>query len=139
MLRVFAYFVPLLLVEIIAVSAYFLRFRESGGVFQYRITDMWAMTIGMTPTFLLAAHTARMADLGVKAIWPQEYLLVLLCVLGFSQILGAFVGRIFYHPSNPRRRLAWLGSGLCVAGGAICGFVAVVVYVLTLKFCGRPF
>ena len=30
------------------------------------------------------AREARLAllDLGVKAIWPQEYLLVLLCVLG---------------------------------------------------------
>ena len=139
MLLVFAYFLPLLLVEVIAVYAAWEQFCARRRRFQYSITDIWAMAAGMTPSFLLAAHAVSLIELHIRLLWPPEHLLVLLAVLVLSQVLGILTVRLCYQPPNPWEPFASLKSAISVAAGAVAGFVLLVFYVLGLKLLSRPF
>ncbi|MCY3022545.1 MAG: hypothetical protein NTW87_26495 [Planctomycetota bacterium] len=139
MLRIWAYFIPLFLVETIAAYAAWESFSARRGRFSYRITDIWAMMAGLTPSFLLAAHTVHIVELRVEAYWPAEYMVVLLATLVISQLVGVFIGRLSCRPEAYRESLARLLSATCVVAGATGGLVALVFYILALKILGRPF
>lgn len=138
-LRAWAYFLPLLLAELVAVCAAWEAFRARRGRIVYAITDIWALMAGMTPSFLLAAHTVRLIELRPDLYWPADYLLVLLAVVVLSQLAGLAVAMLCYRPSRVRERYAGLKSASVVLAGTTGGFVAVIVYLLALKALGRPF
>jgi hypothetical protein len=138
-LRIWAYFLPLLLAELVAIYAALEIFRARRGRIAYFITDIWALMAGLTPSFLLAAHTVRLMELGLELYWPPEYLVVLLAVVVISQLAGLVVARLCFRPAGIRERFAALKSASVVLAGTVGGFVAVVVYMLALKILGRPF
>jgi hypothetical protein len=139
MIQVWAYFLPLLLGELLVLAAAWESFSERDEHFAYTISDIWALILGLTPSFLLAAHTARLVELQVISYWPPQHLYVLLAVLVFSQILGTAVAKFWYAGGVERGRYAGLKSGAAVAAGTVGGFVALVLYMLVLKVLGRPF
>ena len=139
MLRVCAYFLPLLLAEVVAVYAAWESFRERGGGIAYTITDIWALMAGLTPSFLLAGHTVRLIELRISPYWPAEYMVVLLSVVVISQLAGLVVAMLCCKTVGLRERFAALKSASIVVAGTAGGFVAVVLYVLALQTLGRPF
>ena len=138
-LSVWAYFFPLLLAELVVVYAAWEHFRERRGRIAYAITDIWALMAGLTPSFLLAAHTVRLIELRVALYLPAEYLLVLLAVVAISQLAGVVVAMLCYRPARVRERFAELKSASVVLAGTTGGFVAVIFYLMALKALGRPF
>ena len=139
MLRVCAYFLPLVLAEVAATYLAWERFSQLERRFQYSIVDIWTMAVGMTPSFLLAAHTVKLIELHIQLYWPPEHLMVLLAVLVISQVLGVVIVRLYYQPPQPWERYAAFKSALSVLAGAVAGFVVLVFYVLGLKLLHRPF
>ena len=139
MLRVWAYFLPLLLAEVVAVYAAWENFHARRGRIAYTITDIWAMMAGLTPSFLLAAHTIRLIELRFFQYRPAEYMVVLLAVTVLSQLAGLVAAMLLCRPVGFRERLAWLKSASVVLAGTAAGFVAVVFYILALYVLGRPF
>ncbi|MGD0089562.1 MAG: hypothetical protein ABSE73_06540 [Planctomycetota bacterium] len=138
MLRVWAYFLPLLLAELVAVYAAWESFRERGGRIAYGITDFWALMAGLTPSFLLAAHTVREMEFRLYLFWPAKYMFVLLTVLVVSQLAGLAVAMLCCKPAGVRERFGALRSTSVVLAGTVGGFVAVIFYVLALNALGRP-
>jgi hypothetical protein len=138
-LKVWAYFLPLLLAEVVAIGAAWESFRERRGRIRYFITDFWALMAGLSPSFLLAAHTESLMELHLDLYWPTEYLEVLLAVVVLSQFAGLLVALLCFRPGPVRERFAALKSASVVLAGTTGGFVAVVFYVLALKAIGRPF
>lgn len=139
MLKVWAHFLPLLLCEAVALYVAWEVFRERGGRFTYGITDIWTLALGLTPSFLLAAHTVHMIELRVTLYWPAQHMAVLLAVLVVSQLAGVVCARLCYQPGPRRARLEALMSATSVVAGAAGGFVVLVFYVLVLKLLGWPF
>ena len=139
MVRVWAYFLPLLLAEVVAVYASWEAFSAREGRIRYRITDIWALMLGLTPSFLLAAHTVHLIELDVTLLWPADYLFVLLAVLVMSQLAGLAVARLWYVDAPARERFGRLRSAASVVAGTVGGFVVLVFYVLAMKAIGRPF
>jgi len=139
MLRVWAYFFPLLVAEVVAVYASWEAFCTREGRITYRITDFWALMLGLTPSFLLAAHTVHLIELGVTVYWPADYLFVLLAVLVISQLAGLAVARLWYTDVTGRERFGRLRSAASIVAGTVGGFVVLVFYVLAMKAIGRPF
>jgi len=126
MIGLASFFLPLVLLEITAAIAIVSFFHKSRYPYTYRITDLWAATLGLTPTMLLTAF---------KPIfyWTTEHVVVLSVVLGISQVIGIFLGRLFAGPAISRTKHATATSAVFILAGATCGFIALFVYIFLIQ------
>jgi hypothetical protein len=139
MLAVASYFLPLVLVEIVVIIFVLAHFDFGKQPYTYRITDLWAATLGLTPTLLLLAYTLKVIDLHQIMYWTKDHLVVMSVVLGISQCIGVFLGRLLAGPAMRRTRHATATSFIFILAGATCGFAAMFFYVfMVTTVLGRP-
>jgi hypothetical protein len=112
--------------EIMAVVAVMTYVHKSKHPYNYRITDLWAATVGLTPTMLLTAFKPVF-------YWTNEHVVVLSIVLAISQLIGMFLGRLFAGPAMSRTKHATATSAIFILAGATCGFIALFVYIFLIQ------
>lgn len=105
------------------------RFKRENpnGRFRYRIMDIWALSLGLTPTLLLAAGVIKL--FAAKGNYVETVLLTL--AVGTAQLAGMFVSVLDFDRKQIERVSPW-HSGLSVLAGAglglglaiVCGFLA---------------
>jgi len=91
----------------------------------YRITDIWAFIVGITPSLFLLSHVLN---------HPYFELITVLVLLGFGQLAGIFLALL---DNNDSKRTALAGSFLNIVAGAIAGVGLAFIYVgsvFTLAF-----
>lgn len=101
---------------------YWKRFKKesAAGCFNFRITDIWAAMAAIAPTFFIVTVLIEENE---SRGWQRGDLLsvaILLLVLGVSQLVGLFVGRIRIElPPRSGARTAWESAVSIVAGGLL--------------------
>jgi hypothetical protein len=126
MIGLASFFLPLILMEIMAAVAFVTFFHKSTHPYSYRITDLWAVTVGLTPTMMLTAFKPMF-------YWTNEHVIVLSIVLAISQLIGMFLGRLFAGPAMSRTKHATATSAIFILAGATCGFIALFVYIFLIQ------
>ena len=145
-MRSFSYIGPLLYVSFyfallgIIAYDYWRRFKEDGAAkaFNFRITDIWAATVALTPTFVIASFIITENDHRGWQRGDELGTTALLLVLAGSQVVGLLIGRVHVElPPHRGARSACASAISIVAGGLIgllfpSAFVFVALYPVLL-------
>jgi len=119
---------------------YWRRFKEDGAAkaFNFRITDIWAGIVALTPTFLIASFMIAENDHRGWQRGDEFGTTLLLIFLAGSQIVGLLIGRVHIElPPHRGARTAWASAISIVAGGLIgllipSAFIIAALYPVTL-------
>lgn len=105
--------------------------KESVGstTFNFRITDIWAAMITLTPSLIVISYALKFLD---ERGWENEHT-INNAVLGFAltggQITGMFVGRICGDlPLWGGRKSDWDSASLIIHGGFMGMFALPMIY-----------
>lgn len=115
---------------------YWRRFKKEGAgskTFNYRITDIWAATLALTPTLLILSFLIK--GIEARSLPPgDDYgFAMLVLFLGGGQLTGIFVGRICGDlPLWGGRRTDWDSASLIVAAGFMGVFLPMIYVFGTL-------
>jgi len=88
-------------------------------VFHYRKTDIWAVIVGLTPTYIVAANAFRGDSV------PLFFALLCAC----TQLAGAFMGRLAIELQPPIGKAGAWDTAIAVAVCAVCSLVLLLVFV----------
>lgn len=130
MLKVYVvFFLGIAALAAIALRRYWRRFKRMNCTFNYRITDIWAATLGLTPTLAMAASIAREPSHPSDAI-GTVFIICGPCGLALLQIAGLAIGRmdLEIRKAELGPATAWT-SAVSIVAGAVFGLFAALVAV----------
>ena len=108
---------------------YWNRFKEMKRRFNYRITDIWAATLALSPTLALAAYVAKPDP---EASSDSTGLLFWICAvigLGLFQVVGLAAGRMDIEIRERELGPVTAGSSaISIVTGAILGLFASALF-----------